>query len=243
MAVGLVESRRDGEDGEAQRRYVAALRHSGRVRLLRRMIPVGAVAVVAGVAFWAFYEPFKSLPENVSVGAVTMNGTKVTMELPKLSGFKKDNRPYQVTARWAEQDIKNPSIIGLREVKAKIALQDRSMADVEALSGVYNSQTETMSLKDDVHVRTETGYDVRMHSADIEFKGGNVRTADPVTVKFTGGTIDAQSLEMYDNGQKVIFNGRVKTVMRMGLPSAKPAAAPVDATPQTTSTPVKDPTP
>lgn len=243
MAVGMAEARQDGDERLARQRYVVALRHSGRVRLLRRMIPVGALAVVAGVAFWAFYEPFKILPSNVSVGAVTMNGTKVTMELPKLSGFKKDNRPYQVTARWAEQDIKNPSIIGLREVKAKIALQDRSMADVEALSGIYNSQTETMSLKDDVHVQTETGYDVRMRSAEIEFKGGNVRTPDPVSVIFNGGTIDAQSLEMYDNGQKVIFNGRVRTVMRMGVPAAKPAAAPVDATPQTTSTPVKDPTP
>lgn len=240
MALGLAEAREDGDDRVARQRYVAALRHSGRVRLLRRMIPVGAVAVIGLVGFWAWYEPFKILPGNVSVGAVTMNGTKVTMELPKLSGFKKDNRPYQVTARWAEQDIKTPSIIGLREVKAKIALQDRSMADVEALTGVYNSQTETMSLKDDVHVRTESGYDVRMHSAEIEFKGGNVRTPDPVSVRFNGGTIDARSLEMYDNGQRVIFNGRVKTVMHMGLPSAKATPAAADASPQTTSTPVKD---
>jgi lipopolysaccharide export system protein LptC len=243
MALGMAEARHDDGDPLARQRYVAAVRHSGRVRLLRRIVPVGALLVVAGVAFWAYYEPFKLMPENVSVGAVTMNGTKVTMELPKLSGFKKDNRPYQVTARWAEQDIKNPTVIGLREVKAQIALQDRSTANVEALSGVYNSQTETMSLKDDVHVRTETGYDVRMRSAEIEFKGGNVRTPDPVTVKFTGGTIDASSLEMYDNGQKVIFNGRVKTVMRVGVPATKPAPAPADSSPQTTSTPVKDPTP
>jgi lipopolysaccharide export system protein LptC len=253
MALTMDQAQDDAEDSAARQRYLAALRHSNRVRLLRRMIPVGALAVIGGVGFWAFYEPFKSLPEGVSVGAVTMNGTKVTMELPKLSGFKKDNRPYQVTARWAEQDIKNPSIIGLREVKAQIALQDRSMANVEALNGVYNSQTETMSLRDDVRVRTQTGYDVSMRSAEIEFKGGNVHTPDPVTVKFTGGSIAADSLDMFDNGQKVVFNGRVRTLMQVGVPAAKSAAKPAadlaakpaplsaDAATSTTSTLVKDP--
>ena len=76
-----------------------------------------------------------------------------------------------------------------------------------------------------------------MRSADIEFKAGNVRTADPVSVKFTGGTIDADSLEMYDNGQKVVFSGRVKTVMRMAA-EPKPAKAPAAV-----ALPVKDPSP
>jgi lipopolysaccharide export system protein LptC len=253
MAVGMARLGAQGqlaqghpaqEQAEAQARYAQALRHSGRVRLLRRMIPVGALAVMGGVLFWAWYEPFKDLPAGVSVGAISINGTKVTMELPRLSGFKKDNRPYQVTARWAEQDIKNPSIIGLREVKAKIALADRSMADVEALNGTYNSTTEMMTLKDDVRVRTETGYDVRMRSADIEFKAGNVHTAEPVSVRFTGGTIDADSLDMYDNGQKVVFSGRVKTMMRMAAETKPPhAAAPAAQNSPAQPSPPKDPSP
>jgi lipopolysaccharide export system protein LptC len=224
MAVGMTDFADAGD--AARERYLAAMRHSGRVRWLRRMIPVGAVLVMGAVAFWAFYEPFKDLPPGVSIGSISVNGTKVTMELPKLSGFKKDNRPYEVSARWAEQDIKNPSIIGLREVKARIALQDRSMADVEALSGTYDSQKETMTLRDDVRVQTQTGYDVRMKSAEIEFKGGNVRTPDPVKVKFSGGTIDADSLEMFDNGQKVVFSGRVHTLMRMDATTTPRPATP-----------------
>lgn len=224
MAVGMTDFADAGD--AARERYIAATRHSGRVRWLRRMIPVGAVLVTGAIGFWAFYEPFKDLPPGVSIGSISVNGTKVTMELPKLSGFKKDNRPYEVTARWAEQDIKNPSIIDLREVKARIALQDRSMADVEALNGTYDSQKETMALRDDVRVRTETGYDVRMKSAEIEFKGGNVRSPDPVKVKFTGGTIDADSLEMYDSGQKVVFSGRVHTLMQMDTTKTPRPAAP-----------------
>lgn len=225
MTVGATRYELEAEEAEARTRYAAAMRHSARVRLLRRTIPIGAVLLVGGILFWAFYEPFKVLPEGVSVGAITLNGTKVTMDMPKLSGFKKDNRPYQVTARWAEQDMKNPTVIDLREVKAEVVLQDKSKATVDALNGTYNSQTEMMRLWDDVHVRTQTGYDVRMKSAEIEFKLGNVRTDDPVSVKFTGGTIDAEKLEMFDNGQKIVFSGRVKTIMKMAMDAQKPKAS------------------
>lgn len=212
-------------DFEADRRYRAAVRHSRRVRLLRRAIPVGAVVAVGAILFFAFFEPFKSLPENVSVGSITLNGTKVTMELPKLTGFKKDLRPYEVNARWAAQDVKKPNIIELKEISARIALQDRSYATVEALNGVYDSSTDKLELKDDVRVRTDSGYDVRMASARIEFKAGNVTSKDPVAVKFTGGTIDAKGLNMVDNGQRIVFNGRVHTMLKL-VPDEPKAPAP-----------------
>lgn len=226
---------------EADGRYRAAVRHSRRVRLLRRAIPVGAVLAVGAILFFAFFEPFKSLPGNVSVGAITLNGTKVTMELPKLTGFKKDMRPYEVNARWAAQDVKKPNIIELKEITARIALQDRSYANVEALNGVYDSGADKLDLKDDVRVRTDAGYDVRMKSAQIEFKAGNVTSTDPVSVKFTGGTIEAAGLNMVDNGQRIVFNGRVRTKMKVVPDEPKtPAAETAAPSPQPQAAPDKD---
>jgi lipopolysaccharide export system protein LptC len=235
MAVG---SDRFGRDDDATARYSAALRHSSRVRLLRRAIPVGAVVVVAAVAFVAFVEPFRTLPAGLTVGPVSMNGTKVTMELPKLSGFKKDARPYEVTARWAAQDIKNPTIIELKDIRARIALQERGMATVEAADGIYNTQSEQIRLKDDVKITSDSGYEARLSSATVEFKAGTVTSDDPVTVRFTGGTIDAEGVDMLDNGQHVVFRGRVRTVMN---PDARPVPAAAGLPPATTPAPKVSP--
>ncbi|PSC04060.1 LPS export ABC transporter periplasmic protein LptC [Alsobacter soli] len=228
MATG---STRFGQQASAKgQRYDAAVRHSGRVRLLRRAIPVGALLVVLGVGFFAFFNPFRALPGNISVGPLSVSGTKITMEAPKLSGFKKDKRPYEVTARWAASDVKNPNIIELKDIKARIALQERGFANVEALNGVYNSQAEAIQLKDDVRVKTDSGYDVTMRVADVNFKAGSVHSPEPVQLKFSGGTIDADSLEMLDNGQVVIFKGRVHTLMTSDQ-SDKPASQAKGTTP------------
>jgi lipopolysaccharide export system protein LptC len=53
-----------------------------------------------------------------------------------------------------------------------------------------------------------------MKSARVDFRAGNVSSDDPVTVNFNGGTIDAARVDMYDNGAHIVFEGRVRTVMR-----------------------------
>lgn len=204
-----------GRSAVIDRRYRAALRHTAWVRFLRRAIPIGSGLTVVAILVLSIWQPFRVLPEGVSIANVSLNGSKITMELPRLTGFKKDNRPYEVTAQWAAQDVKKPNIIELRELRAKIALQDRSMATVTSAEGVYDSGIEKLDLKTDVRVRTETGYDVRMNSARIDFKGGNVTSDEPVSVRFSGGTIDAQRLDMTDNGQHIVFEGRVRTNLTM----------------------------
>jgi lipopolysaccharide export system protein LptC len=55
-----------------------------------------------------------------------------------------------------------------------------------------------------------------MKSARVDFRAGNVSSDDPVTVNFKGGTIDATRVDMYDSGAHIVFEGRVRTVMKSG---------------------------
>jgi lipopolysaccharide export system protein LptC len=193
-------------------RYRAALRHSSRVRFFKRAIPLGAVLTVVVIAGLAWFEPFRAvIPASVSIGSVDLNGTRITMELPKLTGFKRDLRPYEVTAKSASQDIRQPTIIDLNELKARIALEDKGSATLVATTGVYDSQKETLQLKDDVRVRTDSGYDAQLKSARVDFKSGTVLSDEAVRVRLNGGTIDADTLQILDNGKRIVFTGHVKT--------------------------------
>jgi lipopolysaccharide export system protein LptC len=197
-----------------EQRYRDALRHSSRVRFLRKAIPIGAVATVVGVAAISVLEPFRNLPKGLSLGAVDLSGTRVTMELPKLTGFKRDLRPYEVTAKTASQDIRNPTVIDLTDLRARIALEDKGVATVEAAEGVYDTRKETMQLRRQIKVRSDSGYDVLLKSASVDFKSGYVVSKDPVHVLLKGGSIDADAVEIMDNGKRVVFTGRVRTLIQ-----------------------------
>lgn len=210
------------------RDFSRARRHSRRVRFAKIAIPSGSVLAMAVIGLFVYFKPFEKV-EDLSFASIGVNGTSVTMEAPKLTGFKNDNRPYEVTASAATQDVRKPNFVELKDLKARLVTDDKgSTARLQAQIGVLDTQKEQMNLHQDVRVRTDAGQEVQMRSAFVDFKAGSVTSNEPVMVILGGnGQIEAEGLKVIDNGKVLSFKGRVRTTF---LPSSAPdPAAPAPA--------------
>ena len=195
-----------------QSAFAAARRHSALVRLLRRLIPVGAIVAVVGLIIVPFLNPLRHAG-NFSLGGISLSGGKVVMEAPKLAGYRKDNSPYEVTAESALQDVRNPTQIELVQMVARVLMKSEGWININAKSGLFDQQKEKLKLVDDVKIRTDSGYDVRMRTADVDFKAGTVNSREPVKVNLGTTTIDADTLDVKDNGALITFEGRVHAMI------------------------------
>jgi lipopolysaccharide export system protein LptC len=230
---------RDGPTSRSavrSRAFNKARRHSRWVRFAKIAIPLGALVGMAGVGVLAYYNPFQQI-ENLSFDSIGVSGTNVTMESPKLTGFKNDNRPYEVTASAATQDVRKPDLVQLKDLKARIVTDERgSVARLQAKSGSLDTKREQMRLRNDIVVTTDAGHEVKLRSAFVRFKAGSVISNEPVTVSFGNGTIDAEGLSVTDNGKVMSFKGRVRTVIQPSSgssPSTPEAAGTGSTTPST----------
>jgi lipopolysaccharide export system protein LptC len=192
--------------------FRSARRHTLVVRALRVAIPLGAVVAVLGLIVTPFMSPLHAV-SGLSVGTVGIENGKVKMETPRLTGYRKDNRPYEVNAEAALQDIRNPTEVELVTLTARLQMEREGWVTVNAKTGLFNTQAERLKLIDDVRVRTETGYDIHMQNADIDFKAGTVVSKQPVKVNLGATTVDADSLDVKDNGALIVFDGRVRAVI------------------------------
>lgn len=195
-----------GLSAQAARRraaFGAARRHTRLVHLLRWVIPVAAVTLVLALVVIPFLSPLGGKLANVSVSSVGITGGKVRMETPKLSGYRKDNRPYQVTAVNAFQEIRNPTQIELQALTARIQMEREGWVTVNAKTGLFDTQKEKLRLVDDVKIRTENGHDMQMKTADVDFKSGTVVSKEPVKVSLGETTVDADTLDVKNNGELI----------------------------------------
>ncbi|MEI5667478.1 lipopolysaccharide-assembly, LptC-related protein [Bosea sp. CCNWLW174] len=195
-----------------QSAFRAARRHSALVRLLRRLIPIGAIVAVVGLIIVPFLNPLRHAG-NFSLGGISLSGGKVVMETPKLAGYRKDNSPYEVTAESALQDVRNPTQIELVQMVARVLMKSEGWININARSGLFDQTKEKLKLIDDVKIRTDSGYDVRMHTADVDFKAGTVNSREPVKVNLGTTTVDADTLDVKDNGALITFEGRVHVLI------------------------------
>jgi lipopolysaccharide export system protein LptC len=216
--------------GDSERAFRAARRHSRLVRLLRVAVPaivvVGAVIVVL-ITYFNPLRMFGKLP--VDVGNLVVSGTKITMEQPRLSGFTRDARAYELTADAAAQDLTKPDIIELKHIHAKVEMQDKSTVTMTAANGVYDSKGDTVKLDRDIVLTSTSGYEGRLSEAMVDVRKGDVVSTHPVVLNMLQGTLNAKGLQIVNSGDLVRFTGGVSLVLMLDQ-GGKPASAGAQAT-------------
>jgi lipopolysaccharide export system protein LptC len=198
------------------RAFRAARRHSRLVRVLRVGVPVSVVVLLAVIGLMTYFNPLRLLGTlPIDLGNLVVSGTKITMERPRISGFTPDNRAYDLSATAAAQDLTQPDLVELKQLQARIDMQDKSKVEISAISGVYNSKQETLTLRQNIVLTSSTGYAARLSEAVIDVRKGNVVSERPVSVDLLNGTLDANRLEVVDAGERVVFGGGVAMVLTL----------------------------
>jgi lipopolysaccharide export system protein LptC len=170
----------------------------------------------------ANYAPIDSFRLPGELGKLVIKGTKITMQRPRLDGFTSDARPYEFTANDAAQDISKPDFMELQEPRGRMRMQDKSTVDMSAKSGTYDMKSEMLTLQDDIHLVSSTGYEARLSEAVVDLRKGDVVSEKPVWVKLLNGVLNAKRLEVVDNGSVMRFGGGVAMTLE---PDKAPAKA------------------
>jgi lipopolysaccharide export system protein LptC len=150
-----------------------------------------------------------------------------------MAGFTSDKRPYDVSARNARQDVTDPTNVEMEYIKGKIEMDDKSIVDLDARRGNFNNKTQLLHLQEDIFLKSSTGYQARLTDALIDMDKSSVRSDQPVKVKLLNGNLDAQNLEIIDNGALVTFGGGVSMDLNLdnsAVPARTPAAGDNSAT-------------
>nr|WP_249135085.1 LPS export ABC transporter periplasmic protein LptC [Bradyrhizobium sp. AUGA SZCCT0222] len=217
-------------------RFASAARHSRMVRMLRIAVPSAVVLAMASIVAVSVFNPFRMLLPKlpVDIGNLVVSGTKITMESPHLAGFSTDQRPYEVWAKAAIQDLTDPDHMELKAPRAKVMLEDKSTVTMDARTGYYDSKQQLLDLRKDIFLQSSTGYEARMSQAYIDINKGTVTSDEHVDVKLLNGTLVADRLRILNSGEVVRFEGNVvMNLDKLGddVAPAQPAPAPEPVAP------------
>ncbi|MBS0245995.1 MAG: LPS export ABC transporter periplasmic protein LptC [Proteobacteria bacterium] len=208
---------------QSERAFRAARQHSRLVRWLRITIPIGVVLGLVATVLITYFNPARMLQAlPVNLDKLVVSGTKITMEKPRLSGFTKDQRPYEFTAEAAAQDLKKPDVVELQNIKAKVEMEDKGMMHMTALSGVYDTKKESLKLEQQINLSSDNGYKGRLTEAVIDVRSGDVVSEKPVELEMLQGILNANRMNITNSGDVIRFeNGVNMTVMLNGQPLPK----------------------
>jgi lipopolysaccharide export system protein LptC len=214
--VSLPTSRAPRQIGrtDGDRVFRAAARHSRVVRFFRMAIPAGILAIITIIIVATFFNPFRLIAAfPIDPGKISLSGTKIVMELPRLNGFTADSRPYELTARAAAQDITKLEILELKDISAHVELKDGQRVTIKSINGVYDTKGELLKLNDHIVLNSSSGYEGHLSEATVNVGSGHIVSESPVEVKLPDGLLNANRLEVMENGAVILFGGGVEMTL------------------------------
>lgn len=229
---------------EDARAFRAASRHSRLVRILRKALPIMAVVIFAAY--------FISTRLSVTVGGVTasVNGIEVKdgnlrMLKPTLKGVDKKKGAYVISADYADQDMKNPKLVRLHNISAEVNSdsKDKDWSRVNAVRGMFNSESQRLALQDDIRVATSSGLVGKLSYATIAMDSQVIRSHSPVTFDMPNAKITSNALTLRSSESTLIFRGKVRLHIDRTDNKSAPQAAGNGAPPRVEAppTPAREP--
>lgn len=189
-----------------------ARRRSSLVRGLRVLF-MACAAVSIGL-FLGFI--IKSALTRDAVPVQISGEEVVTMLNPRFAGRDSAGQSFTITAEAARRKELTANAVDL----VGPVLRDAAGSEVRAPSGMYDRDAGILELYDDVVITDASGYSFRTAAARVHVGRNWVEGLSPLEGKGPLGDIRSDSYEILDGGNRVVFQGNVKTVIYPAEPDA-----------------------
>jgi lipopolysaccharide export system protein LptC len=189
--------------------FRAARRHSALVRLLKMLLPAGAVGVVALYILPSQLSIRTKLGE-ASVQAIDVNSGGIRMVNPRIKGVHEKYGVYDIRADSSVQHVDQPELMDFDIINAEIVSPQGEKTVLTAPNGIYHTKKEEMTFNNGVDIGGDAGISGKLKTATAFMQENRLISKDPVQLALHGHTILADSAEVWTSEKRAVFTGNVK---------------------------------
>ena len=185
-------------------------KYTRRVQKLRKALPFFASILFMLIIFWPEMRTFlekSSLPET---NIKKMIQGRNRLSSPRFQSIDEKGRPYYLTAKNAIQ--KNNHTADLEVPYSKMQMEDGAIVEINSDIGFYNDLTKKLDYKDNVKLRSDTGYDLRTSLAHVNLENKQADGDRDVEGEGPTGKIWAQGFHTTQGGV-IHFKGKSRLII------------------------------
>jgi lipopolysaccharide export system protein LptC len=180
-------------------------RRSRMIAAFRRLLPSAMALVIfalAGQVVWNTVVSDGGRPADQSAPIRMIN--------PRFQGREGDGRAFVISAATATRDDNDLRRVTLDKAVVTLGVDTPKPTRVTAKTGVYIEGDPIVRLNGDVQVDDGSGYHFSTEVANLDTRANTVQANAPITGTGPIGEVQSQSYSVFDEGDRIIFRGRVR---------------------------------
>ncbi len=183
-------------------------------RLSVVLVGVG-VAVTLVVASWLGFL-HQSGDSKLEIKEVKIaNSGEIALTGARYQGVTSSGQPFLITADQASEANDGSGRIDMQQPRATITMKNGQIIKLQSNYGVFDQPDDVVDMAGDVVV-TQPAKNLKLASDALlaDLKLGEMRSLVPVTVTDDARRIDAETMTVFDNGDRIQFGGTARMVMQ-----------------------------
>jgi lipopolysaccharide export system protein LptC len=206
--VPVQTEERAARRGRAMERW---RRRSRLIHRFRKILPASIAAILVLLGGWVAIRGLLIQLSDARDAAASIHMTNA-----HFFGRDGDGRAYVLSAREAARDDADYQRIRLRDALLALNFDSPAQTLVSADRGIYREDNRLLALSGHIHFRDPSGDDFLTQQAVVDTVNGALVGPGPVKGFGPTGTIQANSFEIFDRGQRVVFRGDVHSRLKRG---------------------------
>ena len=178
------------------------------------LVGVGAVLTLAVSSWLGLLANGKDVSLEITEFKRAESG-EVQLTGARYRGLTPAGKPYEITAAKANEASDGSGRVDMDQPTAVLTMRNGSVVHLQSNSGVFNKQTDIVSMSGAVVV-TQPDRNLRLDTEALEanLKAGDMHSDVAVQVQDIDRRVNADSMQVYDNGARIVFGGAAKMIIK-----------------------------
>lgn len=189
--------------------------HSRRVKQLKILLPLVAMALAAMLILWPALKPRQR-------AGIRTESTALEMREARFSGFDDQNRAYNITAASMLKSSGDDRIVHLDGPMADISMAGDAWLALRGEKAVLDDNVKRMDIDGHVVVFHSDGYTMDMDNLVFSFGSGDLWSDGSVTGQGPRGSLSSAGFRLDGATGNIVFKGPARFVIPNDRPTEKP---------------------
>lgn len=143
------------------------------------------------------------------------NSGEIALTGARYQGVTSSGQPFLITADTASEANDGSGRIDMQQPRATITMKNGQIIKLQSNYGVFDQPYDVVDMAGDVVV-TQPAKNLKLASASLfaDLRLGEMRSLVPVTVTDDARRIDAKTMTVFDNGDRILFGGTARMVLQ-----------------------------
>ena len=147
--------------------------------------------------------------------AKIVDSGEIALTGARYQGVTSSGQPFLITAEKVSEPNDGSGLIDMQQPRAAITMKNGQIIKLQSNYGVFDQPDDLVDMAGDVVVtQPEKNLKLASDALFADLKLGEMRSPVPVTVTDDARRIDAETMTVFDDGNRILFGGAVRLVMQ-----------------------------